>query len=177
MSLGSPLLMFYLLNILVEAAILTASIAILYCACATLVNDQLERWYIYSRKYMDSSNSYSAAVAVQYQNGAKYWKAYTCTYAGLGGIMVTNSISLEEARNIVLANEPSGDVFAVQYSDAAFLASTTFTGYFNGPEAHRMPKGIPQPMNHQHIHAVTGYNNGEKVSGHVHIFFAIPFIV
>ena len=169
MNLASAIPFLDLLALLAGGIIVTLVIAVAYSVIAVRVNDLILTWYAYSGVNLTASRLNTVAIVSQYDNGARYWKAYLSNYAGLGGITVTIPITYHDAGIIVKKNNSFDNVFAMHYSDAALLATSAYGNGFIGPEAHR-PNG--QVLNMQHVHAklVSGAH------GLCHIFFAIPVV-
>lgn len=144
-------------------------IAIAYAAIAVTVNELILTWYVYSGVNLTAARQNTVAIVAQYDSGTRYWIAYLADYYGLGGIRIADPIPHTFAQEIVLRNNMFDNVFAMNYSDAVFLATYAYGNGFFGPEAHRDGGKI---LNMQHVHARLIHGG----RGNCHVFFAIPSI-
>ena len=170
LNLGAALPFLEFLALLAGGIILTLTIAILYSAIAVGVNDLILTWYQYSSVNLTAAKQNTMAIVAQQKNGAKYWRAYLANYGGLGGIAISDPITYSQASELVKLDMSTVNVFAFNYSDAAYLATYAYGFGFTNPEAHRDNGKI---LNMQHVHA---YITQGKIHGKCHIFFAVPVV-
>lgn len=129
---------------------------------------------------MKEASRVTAAVVAQHQSGTKYWKAFCVDWGGLGGIAISDTITIDTAARIVILNTDTVNVFSMTLNDAEMLVQMVgeatgqepegFSGIASVVQVHNRDK---KPLNMQHIHAMK--NSGEQ--GKVHIFFAMPYIM
>lgn len=174
MSLGTALPFIHMLGVITGAGILAITLVIAYCAVAVGVNNQLLLWYARNFDSIVDAKQITARIAVENEEGVRFWYAYKANWFGQGGIRIGDAMKTkEEAQGVILANSENINVFTTGPSLAAMLArSCSVAGVAPiGPECHlKNREGKPQPLNVWHYHAQ--YANG--IHGATHVFYGLP---
>jgi len=105
------------------------SIVIAYSAIAVGANNLILTWYPRAANNLLNARTSTAAIIVQKQQGAEYWLVFLVNYEGMGGIRVSDTLTLTKALAIVKANLIDPNVFTYDVSHACYLGTQASPRY------------------------------------------------
>jgi len=141
-----------LIALLAGATILVASIIYDYVEYYSDVNAQVIDWYGTScrERVLKSCADTQSLVIYRTMYNIRYWKAFLCDFAGLGGIIVTEPMTQSQATAWLMANSSLVNTYAVSGSDAALAAGGASIG--GSPVMDPAHTGDGKILNKPHYH-------------------------
>lgn len=152
-----------LIALLAGATILTASIIYDYVDYYSKVNNQVIDWYgtTCKERVLKSSSDTQSLVMYRVLYNIKYWKAYLVDFAGLGGIAVTEPVTLPVAISILKIGNVNLNVYSTLPNDAAIAANGASIN--GGGIYHSAHIENGKILNKPHYHPT---NTGTKLESH-----------